>query len=58
LETALRTANYNGSYKYALSPYVYGALSTLSKDTGSGQFAIDDKGHLNGNSIEISNSVL
>jgi hypothetical protein len=58
LETALQTANYNSKYQYALSPYVEGALKNLPKDPGSGQFAIDTNGSLNGNTVNVSNSVL
>jgi hypothetical protein len=58
LETALQTANYNGKYQYALSPYVQGALKNLPKDPGSGQFAIGTDGLLNGISVNTSNSVL
>jgi HK97 family phage major capsid protein len=56
LETALKTANYNGNYTYLLNPYVNGALTVLPKDAGSGIMAITDN-KLNGNTVEVTNSV-
>jgi hypothetical protein len=56
LETALRTANYNGKYNYVLNPYVNGYLSSLPKDTGSGIMAITNN-QLNGIPVEVTNSV-
>ncbi|MDR1097788.1 MAG: hypothetical protein LBL57_06620 [Tannerella sp.] len=54
----MRSKNYSNEIKYAFNPYVYGNLSVLPKDAGSGIFAINEANVLNGNKIEISNSVL
>lgn len=56
-EAELDAANVTGAYTYILSPKAKAALRTLSKDTGSGRFVLED-GEIEGSKALVSSNVV
>lgn len=56
-EAELDAANVSGAYTYILSPKAKAALRTLSKDTGSGRFVLED-GEIEGSKALVSSNVV
>lgn len=56
-EAELDSANVSGAYTYILSPKAKAALRTLSKDTGSGRFVLED-GEIEGSKALVSSNVV
>ena len=55
-EAELDAANVSGAYTYILSPKAKAALRTLSKDSGSGRFVLED-GEIEGSKALVSSNV-
>ena len=56
-EAELDAANVTGAYTYILSPKAKAALRTLSKDSGSGRFVLED-GEIEGSKALVSSNVV
>lgn len=56
-EAELDAANVSGAYTYILSPKAKAALRTLSKDSGSGRFVLED-GEIEGSKALVSSNVV